>query len=309
MAETFSARPKEILAGLTLVVGVIGFVFGNGLVDRLNGPDLVVQRTVTDIPWPQAAKDAAMSLAVSRGTADLLEQGRSVAHSGAPLDFDLDRCAGDLARHLPGITMEKARGLVTTAYLLNQFGVVAGMVAELLRDKRNVFPDKIVVLRIVNLGGRIARNVEVTVKGDFRVADTSVEGPTNWSRCEESPAVGLTDTHETVVFRAERLPAGEHYAGVATLWVGRNVRPPDETLDWLSVTAIHDEGKGAGRVVDGVAVSTTAGLVRAVLRVLASLLVTCAAVALFLLRKAKRERRRQASAVVQSSCSRQSANE
>ena len=52
MKEGSSGQATVYIAAAALVLTLISLVFGNSLIDRLSGPDVVVQRTVSDIPWP-----------------------------------------------------------------------------------------------------------------------------------------------------------------------------------------------------------------------------------------------------------------
>ncbi len=171
---------------------------------------------------------------------------------GAPSSVDsaaVEEIASRMQRIYPDMTEKDAVNVIVNAVLLHQVGLMHAAIEGSLHDKKLVFPSAMVTLRTSNLGGRIARNVDVVLEGEFQVAEDSIQGMTEPSSTQEE-ALGEKRTRLTYHF--DRLPVGDEYGSVISLWVSV---PEDIELappTWLDAKVMHDDGAGTGRVVDGV---------------------------------------------------------
>ncbi len=260
---TTSSLTRTGLPILTFVISLSALLFGPNLVDRFSGPDVIVQRTVTDIPWPaniveMAGRIGAVGTMGQTVTDFALSQVRAARAKKAPQKApSWDPLAAEMRKAYPDLAEKDALKIVATAMLLHYFGLMETALVRSVDDGRNVFPTKVVTLRIANLGGRVARNVDLAVSGDFSVAEQSSTGGTLPDRTSSDPAKSKLFAPPTrepgkAAYHFARLPTGEDYGCTLTLWVQPGQTAEGTPRDWMTVRVAHDGGSGKGRVVDGV---------------------------------------------------------
>ena len=243
-------------------MGARPLLFGPNLVDRFSGPDVIVQRTVTDIPWPaniaeMAGRIGAIGTMGQTITDFALSQVKAQPKKAPQKAPSWDPLIADMRKASPDLTEKDALRIVATAMLLHYFGLMETALVRSVDDGRNVFPTKVVTLRLANLGGRVARNVDLVVSGDFRVAEQSSTGGTLPDRTSSDRArskLFAPQARESskMTYHFARLPTGEDYGCTLTLWVQPGQTAKDPPRDWMTVRVAHDGGSGKGRVVDGV---------------------------------------------------------
>jgi len=261
---TPSTIARSALPALLFVVALLTLLFGPNLVDRFSGPEVIVQRTVTDIPWPANIAEMAGRIGavgtMSQTITDVAlsqiqaQTGKGPQKKEAP---SWDPVVAEVRKACPDLTEKDALRIVATAMLLHYFGLMETALVRSVDDGRHVFPTKVVTLRLANLGGRVARNVDLLVSGNFSVAERSSTGGTLPDRTA-SDRVGSklfappARESSKVTYHFARLPTGEDYGCTLTLWVqpGQTAEAPPR--EWMTVRVAHDGGSGKGRVVDGV---------------------------------------------------------
>jgi len=246
------------LPAAATVIALLALVFGQGIADRFRRPDVVAQRTVTEIPWPKSVRELAAEVGpiagMARGLMDYVDQ-QSHAVSATPGDVPapaLDGIVSELQRLYPDMTEEDAGSTILTAVLLHKMGLMRTAVVRGLKGRELSFPSVVMTVRVANLGGRVARDVDILLEGEFQIVEESFQGAARPTKLEEDvpdpEGVGRT----RVKYHYDRLVSGDDYGGVISLWVSipGDAEPAPPT--WLDMKVMHDEGKGAGRVIDGV---------------------------------------------------------
>jgi hypothetical protein len=244
-----------LIAGIGLLLSLLGLLFGPNLVDRLSGPDVIVQESVAAIPWPPGSQEKVRQIAVARQggvlMSGLAQDAATKARSARPkaTSSDWDRLAKDFGKVAGGLSVKEASDVLSTALMSVLWGTALAAMERIVDPRTMSVPTQVMTLKVINRGGRAATGVRLLLTRARAIYYYSTEGIPPVT-VDPPPGRGV-GTKGRLEVSIQHLPVGNDNSITVTLW--RSPSDDAERDELPKVAVLYDQGRGYGAVVRGVA--------------------------------------------------------